>query len=81
MKTLKSKEYLNRKTLSGAINSAKTQLIKFAVKHGIYENFGQDQVQLIRDKFINISCYSKEMNLNRDKILYFSNWCMSYNMN
>lgn len=80
MKTLQNKQYLNRKTLSTSINCAKKILIIFAEKNGIYENFGQTQVSLIKEKFINISDYSKKMNLNRDQIQAFSDWCATFSI-
>lgn len=78
MKTLKTKQYLNFKNLSTSINCAKKLLINFAEKNGIYENFGQDQVYLIKEKFIDISDYSKDMNLKRDQIHVFCEWCSNF---
>lgn len=77
---LQNKSFLNRKTLNYAIQNAKSLLIDYAEKHGIYENFGQIQVGLIQDKFIDISIYTKEMNHNRDMVNCFSKWCSGYDM-
>ena len=70
--------YLNCKKVDTAINRARNILIGRANKHGVYENFGQEEVSNIYDKFIDLSDYSKEMNLVRDKINAFDNWCSSY---
>lgn len=71
--------YLNCKKIDTAINRAKNALIEYAQKNGIYENFGQNEVRQIKDKFINISDYTKEMNTNRTKLQEFDNWCATYN--
>lgn len=70
--------YLSCKKIDTAINRAKTALIQTAKLHGLYENFGQKEVREIKDKFIDISDYSQEMNNNRRKIEGFDNWCMNY---
>lgn len=80
MKKLQNNSYLKRKTLSGTINSAQKLLILFAKKNGIYENFGVEQVNKISEKFINISEYSQQMNINRNQISQFSNWCSNYSI-
>lgn len=77
---IKNKSYLNCKKLDTAIRRAKKLLIEEAHKNGLYENFGQTEVRNIKDKFINISDYSREMNENRDKLHAFSNWCGWYNI-
>lgn len=71
-------EMLNCKKIDTAIRRAKKILIERAEKHGIYENFGQDEVRAIKEKFIDLSDYSDEMNLNRDKLEDFNIWCMNY---
>lgn len=70
--------YLSCKKIDTAINRAKATLIQTVKTQGIYENFGQKEVREIKDKFINISDYSQEMNNNRRKIEGFDNWCMNY---
>jgi hypothetical protein len=65
------------KKIDTAIRRAEKKLITEAKKNGLYENFGQREVGMIKDKFINISDYSSEMNSNRDKLNAFSNWCSS----
>lgn len=62
-----------------AIDSAKKRLIaKAQRKGGIWENFGQDEVRAIEDKFVDISNYSSEMNTVRKIIDNFNEWCMTY---
>ena len=46
---------------------------------GIYENFGQREVSRLKDKYIDISVYTDEMNRMRQHIDNFNNWCMIYN--
>ena len=72
---------LNCKKIDTAIRRAKKSLIDKAKKNGLYENFGQSEVRAIKDKFINLSDYSQEMNNNRDKLQAFSNWCGRVNIN
>ena len=71
-------DYLNCKKIDTAINRAKKVLISRAKTNGIYEDFGQKEVREIKDKFIKLGDYSKEMNANRDKIDAFDDWCMTY---
>jgi len=52
-------------------------LIKRA-KNGLYENFGQHEVRKLKDTYIDISDYSREMNAKRDALRRFDNWCMNY---
>jgi hypothetical protein len=70
--------YLNCKKIDTAINRAGKMLVEKVKKNGLCENFGQQQVREIKDKFIDIADYSKEMNNNRDKLDNFDNWCMKY---
>lgn len=70
--------YLNCKKIDTAIARAKIALIKTAKANGIYENFGQKEVRDIKNKFIDITDYSQEMNSNRGKLRSFDNWCMNY---
>lgn len=76
----KNNSYLNCKKIDTAISRATKLLIKEAKKNGLYENFGRNEVRKISEKFIDLSDYSKEMNIKRIKLDYFSNWCASYNL-
>lgn len=71
-------DYLNRKTIWAAITSARIRLIQKVEQDGLYENFGQQEVRAIKDKFIDITDYSDEMNANRLKLDGFNEWCMNY---
>lgn len=71
--------YLDCIRIDTSINRAKEMLINKAEENGIYENFGQEEVRKIKDKFINLSDYSQKMNDNRHKLDMFNEWCMSYN--
>lgn len=71
---------LDCKKIDTSIRRAKKKLIAKAKKTGLYENFGVDEVREIKDKFIDLSDYSYEMNNDRDKLKAFSSWCSSYNL-
>ena len=70
--------YLQCKKIDTAISRAEKMLVEKVVKEGLYENFGQKEVREIKDKFINISNYSSEMNMSRSKLERFNEWCMDY---
>lgn len=76
----KRMEYiLDCKRMSTAIRRASKQLILEAKENGLYENFGQREVRLIGDKFINISSYTNEMNDRRNELQHFVRWCRNVN--
>ena len=75
---LTNHNYLNCKQITTAINRATAGLINKASNEGVYENFGQVEVRNIKDKFINASDYSENMNDNRNELLMFSHWCSDY---
>lgn len=70
--------YLKCKKVDTAIKRAKKILIKRADANGIYENFGQEEVNAIRDKFTNYGDYSAENRKNASKVFNFEWWCMNY---
>ena len=61
-----------------AIANAKKKLIAKASKSGLYENFGEKEIRSIEDKYIDISCYTGEMNNRRLALSLFFDWCMNY---
>lgn len=71
---------IKHKTIKGAINFQKRKLINKAKKVGLYENFGQDEVRAIEDKFIDISSYTDKMNKNRNLLSGFDNWVMNFDL-
>ncbi|MGF7535242.1 hypothetical protein AAGG74_16430 [Bacillus mexicanus] len=73
-------EILNCKKIETAISRAEKKLITEAKENGLYENFGQKEIRMIRDKFINISDYSNEMNAKRNMLESFSKWCRSVSL-
>lgn len=75
------KKYSNCKKITTAINRAKKSLEKEATEKGVYENFGQKEVDLIRDLFIEISDYSEKMNKMRLELDRFDDWCSVYFQN
>jgi hypothetical protein len=73
-----NKDYLNCKKIDTSIRRAEKLLRNKAKKTGIYENFGQEEVRNIKDKFIDITNYDNDMNLRRLKLKIFSDWCMNF---
>ena len=65
--------------LKQAIAKTKQRLIAKVEEKGIYENFGQNEVRKLEDKYIDISKYTDEMNENRRILQEFNKWCMTYN--
>lgn len=65
--------------LPNAITKKKKMLKRRAKENGIYENFGQDEVRELKDKYINISKYTDRMNKAREQLDNFNEWCMTYN--
>lgn len=65
-------------TLTADINQTRKKLIAKAKRRGLYENFGQDEVRALKEKHIDLSDYSQEMNAKRDQLQAFDNWCMNY---
>ena len=71
---------IKHKTIQGAINFQKRKLINKAKSKGLYENFGQDEVRAIEDKFIDISSYTDDMNRKRDLVDNFNDWVMNFDL-
>lgn len=66
------------KILSKEIAQYKKLLVKKFNEIGIYENFGQDEVRELKDKYSFIySFYPNQRQLD-DLINSFDNWCMNY---
>lgn len=65
-------------SIDKALTREQNKLIKKAKTKGLYENFGQKEVRKLKDKFIDPSDYSEEMNKNRRLIQMFDEWCMNY---
>ena len=61
------------------LSNAKSKLIQHAEKVGIYENFGEEVVRYLKDKY-KYNPYSHE---DKDKKVFkkindLDNWCMNY---
>ena len=61
------------------IDKAKKTLIERVEKKGIYENFGQKEVDKVMQKHLDSSSYTDEMNEKRRQIQNFCDWCLNYN--
>ncbi len=72
--------YLNCKQIDTAIRRAKKKLTEEARINGLYENFGQREVGEIRERFIDSTVYTQEMNLNRSKLKRFDDWCSTFSL-
>ena len=71
---------ITHKTIKGAINFQQRKLISKAKKKGLYENFGQDEVRAIEEKFIDTSDYTDEMNRKRAMLSNFDDWAMNFDL-
>ena len=60
-----------------AIENAKRKLNKQWNVNPV-ENFGQDVVRKLEDRYIDISSYTSNMNSIRNILNEFDNWCMNY---
>lgn len=65
-------------TIKTAIKNIKNELIKKVKEKGIYENFGIKEARELKDKFINSSSFSDEMNKRRDLLQKFAEWGETY---
>ncbi len=65
-------------TLKTDIKNYKRKLINEASKKGLFENFGQNEVRKLKDKHINSSSYTDEMNEKRDLIRSFDEWAINF---
>ena len=67
------------------INKIKKSLINKVKIKGIYENFGQTEIQKLKEKnnfnslCINDLCLNKEQINIKNKIKCFCDWCLNYN--
>lgn len=68
----------NKKLIS-EIKRVEKKLIKRVEKKGMYENFGDEEQRRLKDKWIDISSYTDEMNENRRLLANFTEWCATYN--
>jgi hypothetical protein len=80
MRLLKIDYTCNTSKVAQYISNKKRILIKRAKKDGIYENFGQNEVRQLNNKFIDNSDYSYYMNVKRKMIDRFDNWCMTFDL-
>jgi len=69
----------NLRNLRRAIERKRNKLIRKYEKTGLYENFGQDEVRDLEDRYIDLSSYTDEMNKARTLIQNFNGWCMTFN--
>jgi DNA polymerase III delta prime subunit len=60
--------------LNNEIQKLQTKLSKMEV----YEDFGQKEVRKLREKYVDISDYSKESIQIQNTIDNFSNWCSNH---
>lgn len=70
----------NIRHLGNAIVKAKEKLENIAKKKGISENFGQKEVEKLRDTYIDSTDYSSEMSHAEAQIDSFESWCANYSL-
>lgn len=81
IRKLKLESNISLRQVYKDIELSKNKLIKLARQKGsVWENFGQNEVRKLKDKYIDISDYSSKMNSIRDAIDSFDNWCMTYTL-
>lgn len=68
------------KKIETAISQAKRTLISKAKKNGIYENFGESEINDIENHYIDISVYTASENLKRQKLNEFCEWCYTFDL-
>lgn len=49
-------------------------------KGRIWENFGQNELRKLKEKVIDLSDYSEEMNKKRDQIQALDDWASNFNL-
>jgi hypothetical protein len=63
------------------IENTKRKLKEKAQDKGVYENFGQKEVRALKDKYIDLSDYSSNMNQIRRLLDGFDDWCSNFTGN
>lgn len=68
-------------SLVSDINRQKIRLVDKARRQGLYENFGQKEVQNLKDKYdYNTLVYGTEKERRQAQLINnFDNWCMNFN--
>lgn len=68
--------------LSQAIERSKKRLIKKAKAKGLWENFGQDELHKLKEKFdyFSLKYGSPEQRKQASQIQAFDNWCMNFDL-
>ena len=79
MRKIKVKKYItDAKQLVTGIKRAKKDLIAYANKHGVYENFGNEHYNALKDIYIDAGDYSEYMKIKRSELEHFGEWCRNY---
>lgn len=68
-------------TIDQDIEKYKKSLFQKAKKKGLYENFGQNEVRKLEDKYKCNTDYSENGRKTWEKIQEFNKWCMSVDDN
>jgi len=63
------------KELAKAIKKEQKKLIRFAKRHGLYEDFGQAEYKRLEDKYIDLYYVDKDIARLLDG---FFDWCINY---
>lgn len=81
MRISKSNNTSVKASIDSDIAKYKKSLESKAAKSGIYENFGSDEIQKLRDKYSELSDDTTDYataEYNRRAISSFEDWCMNY---
>ena len=62
------------------IKNFKQTMINKAETKGLYENFGRKEIMVLKDKYIDISDYTDEMNAKRDEIKELDKWASNFDL-
>lgn len=65
-------------TIKTDIARYKKSLIEKVKKKGLYENFGQEEVRKLKNKYPHLNWGDKIERLNDDLILDFDKWCRTF---
>lgn len=68
------------KLFESRISKVKKSLIVKARRRGIYENFGQTEIQKLTDELLSeVTSYSSEYPRLIKEVYALENWCQTYN--
>ena len=70
---------MTKRQLGTATRVLNNRIKKLSKVTEIYENFGIEEIDWVKDKYLDISDYTDEANIFRDRILEAYEFCGSFN--